>query len=54
MDVKLKVLASHLRVASKTRCITDAGFVDLSEKTIEIGKIIGGWIKITKAQGIRP
>lgn len=54
MDVKLKMLASHLRIANSTRCISDGGFAELSERAIEIGKILGGWIKATNAQGVRP
>lgn len=54
VDIKLKVLASHLRIASKTKCISDGGFAELSEKNLEIGRIIGGWIKATKACSTKP
>jgi hypothetical protein len=47
-DVALKMLTTHLRLAYKTESINDAGFASLSEQTIEIGKMIGGWIKSTK------
>ncbi|MBI3632039.1 MAG: four helix bundle protein [Candidatus Vogelbacteria bacterium] len=36
-----------MRLAHKTKCLNDAGFAILSEKLIEIGKMIGGWIKHT-------
>ena len=48
-DVLLKILRVHLRLAHKTECLNDAGFAELSEKTIEIGKLLGGWIRNTKA-----
>jgi len=50
IDILLKILFVHLRLAHKTRCLNDAGFAILSEKLIEIGKMIGGWIKHTNTQ----
>ena len=47
-DVTLKMLTTHLRLAYKTESINDAGFSSLSEKIIEIGSMVGGWIKYTK------
>ena len=47
-DIKVKMLHSHLRLAYKTKCLGDAGFAELSELTVEIGKMLGGWIKETK------
>jgi hypothetical protein len=47
-DVTLKMLTAHLRLAYKTESINDAGFASLSEQVIEIGRMIGGWIKYTK------
>lgn len=47
-DITLKMLTTHLRLAYKTKSINDAGFAALSEQVIEIGKMIGGWIKSTK------
>ncbi|MEK7604413.1 MAG: four helix bundle protein [Patescibacteria group bacterium] len=47
-DVTLKMLTTHLRLAYKTGSINDAGFASLSEKIIEIGSMVGGWIKYTK------
>ena len=47
-DVVLKMLTMHLRLAYKTESINDSGFASLSEKVIEIGSMVGGWIKYTK------
>jgi hypothetical protein len=47
-DITLKMLTTHLRLAYKTKSINDAGFASLSEQVIEIGRMIGGWIKDTK------
>ncbi|HQU07539.1 MAG TPA: four helix bundle protein [Candidatus Paceibacterota bacterium] len=47
-DIMLKMLTTHLRLAYKTKSINDAGFASLSEQVVEIGKMIGGWIKSTK------
>ncbi len=47
-DITLKMLTTHLRLAYKTKSINDAGFAALSERAVEIGRMIGGWIKKTK------
>lgn len=47
-DITLKMLTTHLRLAYKTESINDAGFASLSEKVLEIGSMVGGWIKYTK------
>jgi hypothetical protein len=47
-DITLKMLTTHLRLAYKTESINDAGFASLSEQVVEIGSMIGGWIKYTK------
>ena len=44
-DVTLRMLFMHLRLAHATRCLNDAGFAQLSESTVEIGKMLGGWLK---------
>lgn len=48
-DVQLKILIAHLRLAHATRCLNDAGFAELSTACVEIGRMIGGWLKTTKA-----
>ena len=48
MDVKLRIFFFHLRIAHRTRCINDAGYAELSELGVEIGRMLGGWIKKTK------
>jgi hypothetical protein len=47
-DITLKMLTMHLRLAYKTKSVNDEGFASLSEQVIEIGRMIGGWIKYTK------
>lgn len=47
-DITLKMLTAHLRLAYKTKSINDAGFAALSEQVVEIGKMVGGWIRATK------
>ena len=47
-DITLKMLTMHLRLAYKTKSINDAGFASLSEQVVEIGKMVGGWLKHTK------
>lgn len=49
-DIILKMLFVHLRLAYKTKCLNDAGYAELSEKCVEIGKMIGGWMRATKTR----
>lgn len=53
-DIKLKMLTTHWRLAYKTKSINDAGFASLSEQVIEIGRMVGGWLKETKAHTKNP
>ena len=45
MDVKLRIFFVHLRLAYQTKCLNDAGYAELSKRAVEIGRMIGGWIK---------
>ena len=49
VDVQLRVLFMHLRLAHSTQCLNDAGFAEISTMAVEIGKMLGGWMKQTKA-----
>lgn len=49
-DIKLKVLVTYTRLAYKTKCLNDAGFAEISKIIIEIGKMLGGWIKSEKSR----
>jgi hypothetical protein len=37
-----------LRICEKTKSLTTTGYAELSGRLIEIGKILGGWIKNAK------
>lgn len=50
IDVLAKEFLILLRIADKTKSLPTTGYADLSERMIEIGKILGGWIKIAKAK----
>lgn len=47
VDIILKMFSMHLRLAHKIHCLNDAGYAELSEKHLEIGRMIGSWIKET-------
>jgi hypothetical protein len=49
IDVSVQEFLVLLRIADKTKSLATAGYADLSERMIEIGKILGGWIKNAKA-----
>lgn len=47
-DVKLRVFFVQLRLAHATRCMSDGAYAELSEHAVELGRMLGGWIKQTK------
>lgn len=49
-DIHLKLFKMFLRIANKNKSLPDTGYIEISEKSIEVGKIIGGWIKNTKPE----
>ena len=49
IDVSVQEFYVLLRIAEKTKSLPTSGYADLSERMIEIGKILGGWIKNAKA-----
>lgn len=50
IDVHLKEIMILLRISEKIKSLKTAGYTVLSKKLIELGKIIGGWIKNMKAK----
>jgi hypothetical protein len=48
IDTKLKVLQAMVKALFDIKAISDKRFIQLSERLIEIGKMLGGWIKTTK------
>lgn len=48
VDIKLKVLQTLLKALLDVKAIDDKRYLQLSEQLIEIGKMLGGWIKTTK------
>ena len=53
IDILNKEFLVLLRIADKTKSLPTTGYADLSEGIIEIGKILGGWIKNAKT-GTKP
>lgn len=47
-DTKLKVLKLLYRLTYEEKIADQKSYIALAEKTIELGKILGGWLK--KAQ----
>lgn len=48
IDVKLKFLQSLIRTCMEARIINIRKYTLLEEKLLEIGRMLGGWIKYTK------
>lgn len=49
-DIKLKILSAHFRLSHATNCLNDAGFAHLSTLSVEVSRMLGGWIKATKTR----
>ena len=48
IDPKLKILQTLIKALFDIKAINDKKFLQLSESAIEIGKMLGGWIKTSK------
>ncbi|MEK7184770.1 MAG: diversity-generating retroelement protein Avd [Patescibacteria group bacterium] len=48
IDVELKLLKLFIRMSFDILALPEKKYIDVSEKIIEIGKMLGGWIKDTK------
>lgn len=48
IDTKLKILQTLIKALYDIKAINDKRFLHLSELSLEIGKMLGGWIKTTK------
>lgn len=47
-SIKLDLLKFFLQVAWETRALDNKKYINLSEKLLEVGKMLGGWIKSIK------
>lgn len=47
-DLKVKTIKLFVRMAYEMKSIDQRKYLLLEERLIEIGKMIGGWIKSTK------
>ena len=48
VSIKLDILKILLRLAQETKCLENNKYQQLVSLTIEIGKMLGGWIKLVK------
>lgn len=44
-DLELAKLRAYLRLAMETRCTSPTQFGYASQQTVELGKLLGGWLK---------
>lgn len=49
-DVKLKLIKLMIRLASEVKAIDQQKYIALETRILEIGKMLGGWIKYTNAK----
>ena len=48
VSVKLDLLKILLRLASETKCLDHDKYQQLTSQLVEIGKMLGGWIRSVK------
>ncbi len=48
VSVKVDLLKLLLRLASETKCLDNNKYQQLTSQLLEIGKMLGGWIKTVK------
>ncbi len=48
IDVELKLLKLFLRMSFDTWALPENKYIDVSERLLEIGRMLGGWINDTK------
>ncbi len=53
IDTKLKFIKILIRIGHNIKAIDQNKFIYLQEQTIELGKILGGWIKNTKQNPLK-
>lgn len=46
-DIRLKILQTLIRVAYDVKALDQRSYISLQKNIIEIGKMLGGWIKST-------
>jgi four helix bundle protein len=49
VDTKLKILQALVKALFDIKAINDKKYLQLSELLVEIGRMLGGWIKTTKS-----
>ncbi len=54
LDTEIKVLLALVRTAHKMRILSDKQYGIMSGHLVELGKMLGGWMKYSKQQGGRP
>ena len=47
-SVKLDLLKFFLQIAWEIKSLDDKKYINLSEKLLEVGKMLGGWIRSVK------
>jgi hypothetical protein len=47
-DLKLKILKLLVRLAYESKAWDEKKYILLEEKLVELGKMLGGWIKATQ------
>ena len=53
VDLKLKILKTIIRLCYDVRAIDESRYLSLEKKIVEIGRMLGGWIKKTDKNDIR-
>lgn len=52
-DVKLKILKLFTRMSFDTKSLPEKKYIEAEKKLLEIGKMLGGWIRQANTKGLR-
>lgn len=54
IDIKLKILKLFIRLATEMKALPTGTYAELEGRLLEIGRILGGWLKTAKGREARP
>lgn len=54
VDIKLKMLKLFIRLAAELKAMPTGTYAELEGRLLEIGRLLGGWLKTAKGRDERP
>jgi len=54
IDIKLKMLKLFIRLSAELKSLAGGTYAELEGRVLEIGRMLGGWLKTAKGRDLRP